>query len=44
VSPRYRDRIAEWSNGELEPVRFPAHPAQLDSAHLTATLLLTPAP
>jgi penicillin amidase len=44
MSPRYRDRIAEWAKGELEPVRIPAAPAQLDEAHRSATLLLRPAP
>jgi penicillin amidase len=44
VSARYRDRIAMWSKGQLEPVRLPALPAQLDSAQRSATLLLRPAP
>ena len=44
VSPRYRDRIPLWTKGELEPVRFPSSPAQLDSTHRSATLTLHPAP
>lgn len=44
VSARYRDRISEWSKGELEPVRIPASPDQLDSAHRSATLTLRPQP
>jgi penicillin amidase len=44
ASPRYRDRIATWSRGELEPVRFPTSPAQLDSSQRSATLVLRPAP
>jgi penicillin amidase len=44
VSARYRDRIEQWAKGELEPVRFPAAPAQLDSTHRAAELILRPAP
>ena len=44
VSPRYRDRIRRWQNGELEPVRFPASLAQLDSSHRASTLRLRPSP
>jgi len=44
VSPHYRDRIPLWARGELEPVRLPASPAQLDSAHRLATLTLHPSP
>jgi penicillin G amidase len=44
VSPRYRDRIERWARGELEPVRFPAAPAQLETAQRSAELLLHPAP
>ncbi len=44
VSPRYRDRIPLWAKGELEPVRLPTSPAQLDSTHRSATLTLRPVP
>jgi penicillin amidase len=44
MSPRYRDRIGQWARGELAPVRLPAAPAQLDTAHRSATLVLRPAP
>jgi penicillin amidase len=44
VSPRYRDRVPLWAKGELEPVRIPSSPAQLDAAHRSATLTLRPAP
>ena len=43
VSPRYRDRLPLWTKGELEPVRFPSSPAQLDSTHRSAALTLRPA-
>jgi penicillin amidase len=43
VSSHYRDRIALWAKGELEPVRIPTAPAQLDAAHRSATLVLHPA-
>jgi penicillin amidase len=43
VSPRYRDRLPLWASGELEPVRIPASPAQLDPARRSATLTLRPA-
>lgn len=42
VSPRYRDRIATWVNGALEPVHFPTAAAGLDSAHRSAELRLRP--
>ena len=42
ISPRYRDRIRGWENGELEPVRLPASPAGLDRALTSSTLRLRP--
>jgi penicillin amidase len=44
MSPRYRDRIEGWAKGELEAVRIPATPAELEPAHRSATLVLQPAP
>jgi penicillin amidase len=42
ISPRYKDRITLWEKGELEPVRIPATPTQLEAAHRSATLTLHP--
>nr|MBA3671378.1 penicillin acylase family protein [Gemmatimonadaceae bacterium] len=39
-SDRYRDRLPQWSAGELSPVRFPASPDALTPAMRSATLLL----
>ena len=44
LSSRYRDRIPAWSRGELEPVRLPATPEQLETTQRTSTLHLRPAP
>jgi penicillin amidase len=44
VSPRYRDRLALWTAGQLEPVRFPRTADALDAAHRVATLTLQPSP
>jgi penicillin amidase len=44
VSPRYRDRLARWARGELEPVHFPSSPEQLSLPQRSGTLLLRPAP
>jgi penicillin amidase len=44
ISSRYRDRIATWQAGELEPVRLPASPAELDSTQRSSTLLLRRVP
>ena len=44
VSTRYRDRMALWERGELEPLRIPATPAHLAATERSATLLLRPAP
>jgi penicillin amidase len=43
LSPRYRDRLASWQRGELEAVRLPTTPAQLEPAHRSSTLVLRPA-
>ncbi len=42
VSPRYRDRIPLWMNGELEPVRFPRTSEALAPAQRSAQLTLLP--
>jgi penicillin amidase len=39
VSPRYDDRLAQWTRGELAPLRFPHH---ADEIRATAELLLRP--
>jgi penicillin amidase len=44
LSARYRDRLTMWQKGELEPVRIPASPGQLDTAHRSTTLTLRPVP
>jgi penicillin G amidase len=44
LSARYRDRLARWTKGELEPVHLPASPEQLATSRRSATLLLRPAP
>ena len=44
LSARYRDRLARWAQGELEPVQLPASPDQLATSRRSATLLLRPAP
>ncbi|MEO6528045.1 MAG: penicillin acylase family protein [Gemmatimonadaceae bacterium] len=42
VSPRYRDRIAEWRAGQLEAVHVPLAPRELPEAQRSATLTLLP--
>jgi penicillin amidase len=42
VSPRYRDRIPLWVNGELEPVHFPHSNDALTAAQRSAQLTLLP--
>jgi penicillin amidase len=42
VSPRYRDRIPLWMNGELEAVRFPRTNESLAPAQRSAHLTLLP--
>lgn len=42
VSPRYRDRIPLWVNGELEAVRLPRTRNALTSAQRAAALTLVP--
>ena len=43
ASTRYRDHLAVWSAGQLEPARVPRRPDGLDAAHRSATLTLAPA-
>jgi penicillin amidase len=42
VSPRYVDRLPQWTKGELSAVNFPTAPAALDSAHRSSVLTLRP--
>jgi penicillin amidase len=42
ASPRYRDRIAEWQQGQLEAVHVPLAPADLPTVQRSATLTLAP--
>jgi penicillin amidase len=41
LSPRYADRIARWSAGELEPALVPRDEAAIPPGRLTARLTLT---
>jgi penicillin amidase len=41
-SPRYRDRIDEWSRGELEEVRFPRSAEELAGTQNASRLTLRP--
>lgn len=41
LSTRYRDRIATWSSGELEPVLVPRAPEDLPARRVSAQLRLT---
>ncbi|MEO7454820.1 MAG: penicillin acylase family protein, partial [Gemmatimonadaceae bacterium] len=43
ISPRYRDRLPLWTNGQLEPLRIPHAAADLGAAQRSAELTLTPA-
>jgi penicillin amidase len=42
VSPRYLDRLPQWTKGELSPVHVPATPSALDAAHRSSVLTLRP--
>jgi penicillin amidase len=42
MSDRYRDRIEQWSRGELEAVRRPRTPQELDPERTSAVLTLRP--
>jgi penicillin amidase len=42
VSPRYLDRLPQWTRGELSPVNVPATPSALDAAHRSSVLTLRP--
>lgn len=42
VSSHYRDHIETWRSGELDSLRIPIAPESLGTAHLAATLTLTP--
>ena len=42
LSARYKDRVSQWADGELESVRVPHAPAELDAAHRSAELTLHP--
>jgi penicillin amidase len=41
-SPRYRDRLANWTKGLLDPVLFPRTPGDLNSKHVMSKLTLVP--
>jgi penicillin amidase len=43
ASPRYQDRIGAWSTGQLDTLRFPRAPGDLDG-RVTSVLRLEPAP
>jgi penicillin amidase len=42
LSDRYRDRIPQWANGELDAVRLPRTPSTLRSEQRRETLTLSP--
>jgi penicillin amidase len=42
ASPRYKDRLSLWLNGQLAPVLFPKTPRDLDHKRVTSTLTLEP--
>jgi penicillin amidase len=42
ASARYRDRVNEWVNGQLEAVHVPTTPEELPAAQRSATLTLQP--
>jgi penicillin G amidase len=41
-SPRYKDRLGLWLNGQLAPVLFPRTPAELDRKRVISSLTLEP--
>jgi penicillin amidase len=42
ASPRYKDRLPLWQNGELAPVLFPRTRAELDPKRVASVLMLYP--
>jgi penicillin amidase len=42
VSPWYADRIPRWVEGQLDTLRFPRSPSELDGARQRSRLLLVP--
>jgi penicillin amidase len=42
ASPRYKDGLSMWINGELAPVLFPKTPGDLDRKRVLSTLTLEP--
>ena len=42
LSPRSRDRIARWAAGELDSLRFPRTPSDIDDSRTRGTLVLVP--
>ncbi|HLE55756.1 MAG TPA: penicillin acylase family protein, partial [Rhodothermia bacterium] len=42
ASPRYKDRLSLWQNGELAPVLFPRTRAELDPKRVASVLRLEP--
>ncbi|HUQ47359.1 MAG TPA: penicillin acylase family protein [Gemmatimonadaceae bacterium] len=41
-SPRYKDRIAKWTNGLLDEILFPKTPADIDRKRIVSILTLVP--
>ena len=42
ASPRYKDRLGLWLNGQLAPILFPHTPRDLDPKRVISTLTLAP--
>lgn len=42
ASPRYRDRLSKWANGQLDPILFPRTAQSLDRKRIVSTLRLSP--
>jgi penicillin amidase len=43
-SKRYDDHLAKWESGQLDTLRFPRKPADLNGRTLSSTLTITPEP
>ncbi len=43
LSQHYTDRLPLWLRGELEPIRFPRTPAEIDAPHRSSVVTLTAA-
>ena len=42
ASPRYRDRLSRWANGQLDPILFPRTEQEIDRKRIISTLTLNP--